>query len=142
MIDEKKNTKRNKIIITVAILLLAVVVWVFIFMNSTVTVNGNLSFHYSHNLNTGEPSGLIPSIITYIFYWWILGAIPAACVFLFMMCIYGILHRGDERLFKAASKHEEELEYGGKLAYIVTYVTIAIVMLLHISNIVTIDINF
>lgn len=77
MTDEERSIQKNKGIITLAVLIFVVVACIF--LNST--MNDALYFHYIHNKNTGEPLGLIASILLYILFWWFIGLVPSACVF-------------------------------------------------------------
>lgn len=140
MTVEDRSIQKNKIIITVAVLVLVFVVVAYILLNST--INDTLYFHYVHNQNTGEPLGLIASIFLYILFWWFAGLIPSACVFLFMMCLYYFLHRKDKRIFDRYyhPKYEEEFHYGGAVSFIATYMAVFILIVLHISNIATINV--
>ena len=136
---EDRSIQKNKLIITVAILVLVFIVVAYILLNST--VNDTLYFHYVYNQNTGEPLGLIASIFLYILFWWFAGLIPSACVFLFALCLYYFLHRKDKRLFDRCyhPKYEEEFHYGGAVAFMATYVAVFILLVMHISNIATIN---
>lgn len=140
MTTEEKIIHKNKIIITVAVLLLVFVIMACILLNST--TNDTLYFHYIYNQNTGKQLGLITSIFLYILFWWFAGLVPSACVFLFTLHLYFFLHRQDKRLFDRYyhPKYEEEFYYGGAVAFIATYVAIFILIVLHISNIATINV--
>lgn len=140
MTDEERSIQKNKIIITVAVLVLVFVVVACILLNST--TNDTLYFHYVHNQNTGEPLSLIASIFLYILFWWFIGLVPSASVFLFMMCLYYFLHRKDKRILDRYyhPKYEEEFYYGGTVSFAATYIAILILMILHISNIATINV--
>lgn len=140
MSDEERNIQKNKLIITIAVLVLVFVIVAYILLNSR--INDTLYFHYVHNQNTGEPLGLIASILLYILFWWFAGLIPSACVFLFAMCLYFFLHRKDKKLLDRCyhPKYEEEFHYGGMVAFIATYIAVLVLMVLHISNFATINV--
>ena len=137
--DEERSIRKNKIIITVAVFVLDFVNVVFVLMNST--VNDTLYFHYVHNQSTGEPLGLILSIFLYILFWWLAGLILSGWVCVCTICLYYFLHRKDKRISERyySPKYEEELYYGVELSFRVTYVVAFILILLHISNIVTVN---
>lgn len=135
----RKNIHKNKLIITVAVLVLVFAVMAYILLNST--TNDTLYFHYIHNQNTGESLGLIASILLYILFWWFVGLVPSSSVFLFVLCLYYFLHRKDKRILDRYyhPKYEEEFYYGGLLSLAATYIAILVLMILHISNIITIN---
>lgn len=59
-----------------------------------------------------------------------------------MMCLYYFLHRKDKNVFDRSyhPRYEEEFYYGGAVSFIATYIAAFILMVLHISNIATINI--
>lgn len=140
MTDGERSINRNKIIITIAILVLVFFFFVIVLLNSE--FNETMNFRFIKDQNTGEPIGLIISLFLYVLLWWFLGLVPSACVFLYMMCVYGILHIKDKRLFEHGyfPPYEEEFDYGGHCAFISTYVAIFILLFLHITSIITINI--
>lgn len=140
MNDEERSIYKNKLILTVSVLVLVFSAVACILLNST--TNDSIYFHYLHNQNTGEPLGLVASIFLYALFWWFAGLIPSSCVSLFALCVYYFLHRKDKRLFERSyhPKYEEEFHYGGAVAFISTYAAILILMVLHISNIATINV--
>lgn len=132
--------KRNKIIIATSTIVLVFLIFCFILSNSE--INGSLSFHYVHNQNTGEPLSLIVSIFLYILFWWFIGLVPSAAVFLFSLIVYYFLHRKDKRLLERRyhPPYEEEFHFGGKVAFISTYIAVLVLLLLQISNLVMISV--
>lgn len=134
------SIKKNKIIIATSITVLVFTVFCLILSNSS--INGSLSFQYVHNQNTGEPLSLSESIFLYILFFWFLGLIPFSVVFLFSLMIYFFLHRKDKRLFERRYNppYEEEMDFGFKVSYISTYTAIFILLILQISNLVTIKV--
>lgn len=136
---EERSIQKNKFIITISVLVLIFVVMAYILQNST--VNDTLYFHHVYNQNTGEPFRIIDSILVYILLWFVVGLIPCACMMLFVLCLYCFLHRKDKQFFdrRYCPIYEEECDYGWKFAQISTYVAVLILMVLHISNAVTIN---
>lgn len=136
--NEDKSIIKNKRIILISILIFVTFIVVLILLNSR--FNDDVYFHYVYNQNTGEQLSIITSLFLYLLFWWFVGGIPSACVFLFMATIYAIIHRKDKRLFEKSyhPKYEEELFYGGQMAFAVTYLAVLVLMILHLSNIATI----
>ncbi len=134
------SIKRNKLIIATSTIALVFLIFCFILSNSE--INGSLSFHYVHNQNTGEPLSLIVSIFLYILFWWFIGLVPSAAVFLFSLIVYYFLHRKDKRLLERRyhPPYEEEFYFGGKVAFISTYIAVLVLLLLQISNLVSISV--
>lgn len=134
------SIKRNKIIIATSTIALVFIIFCFILSNSE--INGSLSFHYVHNQNTGEPLSLLVSIFLYILFWWFIGLVPSAAVFLFSLIVYYFLHRKDKRLLERRyhPSYEEEFHFGGKVAFVSTYIAVLILLLLQISNLVSISV--
>ena len=132
--------KRNKIIIATLTIVLVLTVFLLILFNSE--INGSLSFHYVHNQKTGEPLSLIVSILLYILLWWFLGSVPSAAVCLFSLLVYEFLHRKDKKLVERwyYPPYEEEYHFGAEVAFISTYTAVLILLLLQISNLVTISV--
>ena len=137
---EEKSIIRNKRIILSSILIFVILIVVLILLNSR--FNNDVYFHYVYNQNTGEQLSIIASLFLYLLFWWFVGLVPSACVFLFMMMIYAIIHRKDKRLFEKSyhPEYEEEFFYGGLMAFVITYLAILILMILHLFNIVTIKV--
>ena len=140
MENEEKTIEKNKRISAITVLSVVFIITAFILMNST--LNDTVYFHHIHNRNTGEPIGFVASILLYLLFWWFVGLVPSACVFLFMLFLYCFLHRKDKRLIERNyhPKYEEEFYYGGAVAFISTYIVALGLMILHITNIATIKI--
>ena len=138
--NEDKSIIKNKRIILSSILIFVTLIVVLILLNSR--FNNDIYFHYVYNQNTGEQSSIITSLFLYLLFLWFVGLVPSACVLLFMMMVYAIIHRKDKRLFEKSyhPKHEEEFFYGGLMAFVVTYSAILVLMILHLSNIATIKV--
>lgn len=134
------SIRKNKIIIATSIVILIVILFCLILSNSS--INGALSFHYVYNQKTGESLSLGMSIFLYVLFFWFIGLVPFSSVFLFSLIIYCFLHRKDKRLFerKYHPSYENELYFGAKVAFISTYTAIFILMVLQISNLVTIQV--
>jgi hypothetical protein len=134
------SIKRNKLIIATSTIALVFLIFCLILSNSE--INGSLSFHYVHNQNTGEPLSLIASIFLYILFWWFIGLVPSAAVFLFSLILYYFLHCKDKRLLERRyhPPYEEEFYLGGKVAFTSTYIAVLILLLLQISNFVSISV--
>lgn len=132
------SIKRNKIIIATSIIVLVFTIFCLILSNSL--INGSLSFQYVHNQNTGEPLSLGTSIFLYILLFWFLGLLPVSAIHLFMFMVYFFLHRKDKRLFERGYNppYEEEMYFGSRVVFISTYTAIFILLILQISNLVTI----
>ncbi len=140
MTDEERSIQKNKIIITIAILVVVFIGVGYTLLNST--LNDELYFRYAYNQKTGEQLNLASSLLIYFFIFGVFGIPHAGCVFLFMMYLYYFLHRKDKRLFRDRSycpDYEEEFHYGGRVALRATYTARFILMLLHISNVITIN---
>lgn len=138
MTPEEKNIHRNKLIITICVLVVVFLLTVPILLNST--KNDFLYFHPVHSGKTGEPLGVISSILLYMLLLLLLGMFPSSIVFLFVMCLYFFLHRKDPNIWSRSyhPKYEEEFSYGGSIAFIVPYAMAFLLMLMHISNYATI----
>lgn len=142
MSDEERSRQRNILIITIADLVFVFIIVGYILLNSTLN-NEPLCFHYVQNGQTGEPLGLLMSVFLYILFWFfIVGGIPSAIVFLFSQGVYVFLHRKDEKLFDSHYHpvYETEYFYGGLVAFSSSYLAALILLILHISNIATINI--
>ena len=131
------NICKNKIIITIAVLSVVVIVALSIALSGA--WNGNLEFQIIRNQKTGEPLGVCMSLFVYLLMWLLFGLVPSACVMLFAMLVYFILHRKDPNLFKKghAPSYEEEFEYAGKLSLCATYVATLFLIFLQASGIIT-----
>lgn len=141
MDNEKGSITRNKVAITIAIIILILLGSFYIVQNST--INDVVYFHNVHNQNTGEPISIIGSILLYFLFWWFLGMFPFSILSLFCLCLFYFLHRKDKQLLHKrhyTPKYIEEYYYGCKLSCIFSYVTVLVFMVLHISNIMTINI--
>lgn len=132
------SMRKNKIIIATSIILLVFTIFCLVLSNSS--INGALSFHYVYNQNTGEPLSLGMSIFLYLLFFWFVGLVPFSSVFLFSLIVYFFLHRKDKRLLERRyhPPYEDEMYFGGKIAFISTYTAIFILMVLQISNLVVI----
>ena len=139
MSDEERSIQKNKTIILVAVLIITFFMVSCILLNST--ANDTVYFHYAHNLNTGEPIGLIGSIVLYVVLWGFSGIFPAGINWLLITYLYFFLHRKDKNVTNRfrTPKYEEEHDYGTKIAFVVSYIAAGILIILHVSNIVTMD---
>ena len=139
MTDIERSIQRNKKIIRGFIILVALSLVIWIIANST--HNTTVYFHYVHNRNTGEAIGLIGSIIMYIGLWILSGVLLSSILMCFSMFLYFFLHRKDEKILMRNYHpvYEEELTYGTDLSRNVGYVLPLIFIILHVSNIVTIN---
>lgn len=133
-----EENRKNRAIIGISVIALVVVVFIVTLLNSQ--YNGTFAFHYIHNLNTGRPMSAFVSVLLYILLWWVMGLIPAASVALFSLVLYFILHRKDKRLLQSNyhPPFESEHYWGARIAFISTYVAVLILMILQISNLVSI----
>ena len=141
MDEEKQNIRKNKAIITVAVIILVAIMVIYVLLNSN--LNDDFYFHYVCNGKTGEPLGFFISVFMYVLFWFfIAGSLPAVCVFLLTMCLYFFLHRKDENILSKTycPEYEEEFYYGGFISLTITYGAVLVLMVLHITNIITIDI--
>jgi len=138
--NEDKSIIKNKRIILSSILIFVTLIVVLLLLNSR--FNNDVYFHYVYNQNTGEQLSVITSLLLYLLFLWFVGLVPSACVFLFMMMVYAIIHRKDKRLFEKSyhPNYEEEFFYGGLMAFVVTYSAVLVLMILHLSNIATIKV--
>lgn len=123
-------SKKNKTIITAAILILVGYILICTILIST--KNDVLYFHYINNPFTEETFNLLTSILIYISLWGVIGLISSFCVFQVVKCLCNHLHRKDYK------NYEEELRYGRIVSFVATYTLILIIMVLNISNIMTI----
>lgn len=135
-----EENKKNKAIIGVSVIALVVVVFIVILLNSQ--YNGTFAFHYINNLNTGRPLSAFVSVLLYILLWWVISLIPAASVALFSLVLYFILHRKDKRLLQHNyhPPYESEHYWGARIAFFSTYVAVLMLMILQISNLVSINV--
>lgn len=142
MTPEEKSIHRNKLIITICVLVIVFLIAVPILLDST--KNDFLYFHPVRSGQTGEPLGVIPSILLYMLLLWFLGLFPSSVVFLFVIGLYFFLHRKDPQLGSRSyhPKYEEEFFYGGSIAFIASYAMVFLLMLMHISNYATIRVTF
>ncbi len=62
--------------------------------------------------------------------------------FLFMMSVYYFLHRKDKKVFdrRYHPEYEKEFYYGGSVAFAATYIAVLHLMILHLSDLATINI--
>lgn len=132
------SIRRNKIIIATAAITLVAVIFCWILTHSS--FNGTFSFHCVHNQNTGEPLSIWTSIMLYILLFLFLGMVPSGVVMLFVELIYVFLHIKDKHLFRRRyhPPYEEEFYFGASVAFKAVYIAIFILMILHISNLVSI----
>lgn len=134
--NKEEVIRKNKRILGTAVISLVAICFIAIMFNSE--YNSDWYFHFVHNQNTGEPLSLIASILLYILFWWFAGLVPSAAVFLFMLILHSVLHRKEEKNGKISP--EEDFYYGGYIAFISTYAAILVLMLLHIFNIITVNV--
>ena len=134
-IVENKLIERNKKIITVFVVLLMVFFFVCALLCSD--FNGTLSFQYIKNGNTGELNGFFASMICYMFAWGIFGMIPGSCGAYFAFILYLVLYRKDEKRQKSP-KYESISHYGAWLSIFSGYVVVLLLLILHISGIISV----
>ena len=137
---EEKSIVKNKRIILSSIVIFVALIVILILLNSS--LNSDVYFHYVYNQNTGARLSIITSLFLYFLFWWFAGFVPSAVVFLFMMSVYYFLHRKDKKVFDRGyhPEYEEEFYYGGSVAFVATYIVVLFLMILHLSNLVTINI--
>lgn len=133
-------SERNKRIIAIAtgIFWLSIVGWVLLESRPA----GPFEFHWIRSGTTGERLPLIANIFLYGIAWAFFSMILSAWVFLFALCVFFFLHRKDKKLHQRHyyPPYEEEMHYGGKLAFALVYITTGALLLLHITNLVDIKI--
>lgn len=134
-----EDCRKNKRLIATSVIILVLIAFVAILANSH--LNGNFAFRYIYNRNTGEPISAIGSILLYILFWWFIGLLPSATVFLFSLILYFSLHRKDMRLLERHyhPNYESEFHFGGLIAFSATYIAIFILLVLHICSLITIS---
>lgn len=139
MIDTEISIQRNKKIIKIFIILVSLSLAIWVISNST--YNATIYFHYVHNRNTGEAIGLAGSLIMYIGLWILSGVLLSSILMGLSMFSYVILHRKDEKILKRYYHpvYEEELTYGIDVSRKIGYVLPLVFIILHVSNIVTIN---
>lgn len=133
-------SERNKRIIAIAtgIFWISIVGWVLLESCPA----GPFEFHWIRSGTTGERLPLIANIFLYGIAWAFFSMIPSAWVFLFALFVFFFLHRKDKKLYQRHyyPPYEEEMHYGGKLAFALVYITTGALLLLHITNLVEIKI--
>lgn len=141
--NERESIRKNKRILTVATLVPVIALFCWILLNSTLNHTG-IHFHYVYSGKTGEPLSFVTSVLLYLLCWWFIGLLPSSVLFFYQLCIFDFLHRKDPPVtFQyPLPKYMDEFHYGGGIAFLSMYGMILILMLLHITNIATIDVPF
>lgn len=127
--------ERNKSIIAKSVYLLVLISICIILAYSE--YNGILKFRYVLHGNTGEPLSFLFSIICYILFWGVAGIFPSAFLYFFIIFVGSLLHRNE---VNRPYLHRDEDSYGFNLAFKAAYAGVLFLMILHISNLVTIHI--
>ena len=122
--------KARKSFIMIAVLLLVGSFFCYILLKSE--LNSELFFHYTYNQRTGEKHSFVESIFIYFLFWWVIGLIPSAIVFLFALLLHFLLMGNDGDSFFTI----------GLICFVSVYTAIFILMFLHITNFATINWTF
>lgn len=97
---------------------------------------GEFAFRYLYNQNTGERLSVIASLGCYAFFWFVLGMLPGAIVFLVGLFVYGVIHRKDKRLLERhySPPYWDELQIGGGIGFFAVFVSQFVLVILHVSG--------
>lgn len=128
---EKRNSK-----ILVGAALMFSVVYLLGVLASQCTWVGDFRFQYHINPKTGARSSLFSTWLIYTFIFLVLGMLPAAVNFLFVQGVWLFLHRGENipRMHTT-----EDYHVGGHAAFMSSYAVSAIIGLLHVFNVIHIE---
>lgn len=134
--NDDPSIYRNKIILTIFEFVL--VFGLVIYFLSKSSMNNEIYFHYYTNDNTGEQSGLLISLFLYALFGAFIGLIPCCSVIILTSLLYLFIHRKDKNLLnpRYSPDYGVEMEYGVKLAVILTYSAVFLLITLQISNLV------
>jgi hypothetical protein len=136
--EEEKNIQKNKRIIKSFVISVVGILFSYVLIKSS--PGEGPDFHYIGQQILHDPLFFLAGVVGFLLLWFcIVGGIPAASVFLLMLCFYFFLHRKDPKLLERNyhPKYEEEFHYGGKIALIYTYLATLILMLLNFFSIIT-----
>lgn len=131
-----KDHSIKKHIKIIALVEIAVVLAIMLYTISESQYIGEIEFRYMYNQNTGERLSAITSIFIYIFYWFVLGMIPFAVVFLVGLTVYFIIHRKDKNLLDRSylPPYKIEFDIGGLIAFLAVFLSQFILVILHVSG--------
>ena len=131
---EDRILTRNKRIAIISAIALSLLFMVCILFHSE--PNDTIYFHFVHDRNTGESLGWFVSVFLYILLWWVIGMLPAGWNSILILILYMLLYPKNTQL---RDKHFDVAYYGGWTALCSTYGAVLVLMILHLSNIITID---
>ena len=140
--DYMGTIKRNKIIISVTVISVTIALFIYTLLKSEFV--GNMSFQYIYSPNTNEPLPILICIFLYFLLWLLCGSIPFSCLFFLVLIIYTIIHRKDKSLFNRRYHpvYESEAYLGYAVSAISVYTATFILIVLHASGIISVELGF
>lgn len=126
--NSPESTRASEKISALFVIFLVAVPFIFILLKSELT--GTLHFRVALD------DSVIISIFGYLLFWWFSGLIPAAIVFFVNLCFCYFLNAVSRGKFET-----ESYGYGGAVAFIAVYTAAFILVALHASGLVNINIT-
>ena len=100
------------------------------------TLNSGFAFRWIHNQNTGEPLGLIACLFLYLLLFFLAGMVFSGSIIVISEIPCFILNHSNIK------ENETTLNVLGPFGFLIGYAIMAILFILHISGIATIDFLF